>query len=253
MHNKTQLKVFILFLFIALISGCSSPVTEAPLPTLEIIRVGVSPAVKIWQSELQTCAQSLPGVALMLIEKPTFLDIEDRSSIEFFLQLGGTNPPSTFGTQVGSENIVWITNPNNPIQQITFQQLSNLYQENAVNFPGISDSQASSIEIWLYPQGNALTEYLFSQINISKPILSKAFVAPDPEAMLQAVSENQNALGFVPQSWIKDDPIRAAVHQISITDPGPPKLQILALAAKEPQSTGRQLLLCLVDSLKAGP
>ena len=242
---------------VILISGCSIPQTRTPLPTLHIVRAGFSPSTVIWQDQLQTCVQSLPGTALGSYQYPDYISIIEPDRLDFFIQLGDKLPTSAYATQLGKVNIVWISHAGSSIHRLTYQQLADLYQGNASISESSGSIRSPKIDLWLYPIGSELAEFLFTQIRVPNQVIAAAYLAPDPEAMLQAVSENPQAIGYIPESWLQQNPIDLSVQEIQITssqaDDFIPEIQVFAVAPSEPKSLGRQALLCLKDQLSPSP
>lgn len=248
---------FLAFIFL-LITGCSTPATSLPLPTLDIVPIGFSPAAMIWQREMEDCVQSTPGFALAAYEYPDFASILDPKNIEFYVQIGNEIPPSMFVTQLGVENIVWITHVENPIRQLTIQQLSDLYQGKVPNPDKESSKRLDeSLQIWVYPKNNILTKFLFENVTVSKSYLTAAYTAPDPAAMLAAVSDDPHALGFLPENWLQDHDQAKNVHIITLVEQTggefKPTIDVFAVSVTEPKSTSREALLCFKERLFATP
>jgi hypothetical protein len=241
-----------LFILSILVFGCSPAPSSTPEPTLQIVRIGFTPSTIAWQDELYGCAQSIPGVGLAVYEKPDLTFLNNGRPIDFFIQLGGEIPGSKFVTQLGMEEIVWISNLANPIDHLTHQQLADIYLGNGIKEAGDVSGSTSLINVWIYPQEDALAKFLTEVMPTSKSFLSTAYIAPDPAAMLQAVSENPLALGYVPISFLEDISLAREVNRITLTDPDGkewhPALQIFAISTAEPVSSGREVLLCFKES-----
>ena len=207
---------------------------------------------------MNRCIQSLPGTALASYEFPDFTSIQDPEQIEFYVQLGNEIPSSTFVTQLGVENIVWISHPNSQIRQLTYQQLTDLYQGKDPGLANLTGSQEDiELNIWVYPPNNVLTKFLWDKIDLSKSFLTTAYVAPDPEAMLEAVSEDVHGLGFVPESWLQNPIMAQNFNKITIIDtPGfkfQPVIPVFSVSTTEPKSTGREALLCFKERIFETP
>jgi hypothetical protein len=70
-------------------------------------------------------------------------------------------------------------------------------------------------------------------------------LAPDPAGMLEAISADPMAMGYIPKSWLSSDVARITIErdlQLAFKHP------ILVLSEAEPAGKIQQYLICLQES-----
>jgi hypothetical protein len=86
----------------------------------------------------------------------------------------------------------------------------------------------------------------------SSTLTSEAMLAPDPQAMLEAISSDANAIGYLPESALtSSDPSFVAQVKViqleqSLQDILHPP--VIAITQNEPEGLVRELLLCVQDA-----
>jgi len=247
--NLIQMRMCLVLIFILLTAGCSNPTGRVPLPTLEIVRIGFTPAAMIWQKNMQACLQQIPGTALAAYEYPDYESIPEEQKINFFVQLGDDLPASTFTTLLGLEKLVWVTGAESPSQQLTLTQLKDFYQGKA---PGTASLSQAADQAWVYPKENVLTRFLIERIDVSPAFLSTANIAPDPAAMLAGIIDTPSSLGYIPESWL-DETASKSIKILPILDleggEFKPEIQVFAISNTQPDPTSREALLCFKERL----
>lgn len=220
-----------------LLSACQPALSPTPLPTPEVLEVQLTAALLPLGERLQGCALDLPNTGLVLLETPTgALDLEQSG---LALRWGTGSPEIEYAAAIGEEELVVVAHPNNPLQQITLEDLRAAYQGALREWPETQEE----IEIWAYPSGEDVQEIFDSAIFAGNPPASgNTWLAPDPRAMLTAVAGSPAALGFLPRRWL-DDSVK--VLSISGVQPADLRQPILALSKSEPTGPKRAWLICL--------
>ncbi len=245
------------FLVITLLASCAPIPTATQLPTLQIVKVGLEPALRPWQSQFNDCATQVPGVALAFYEAPHAERPTPLSDYDYFVQLGGDIPEQAFATPLGDEIIIWILNGNNLTSQITVEQLATIYEGKAAGWAEVNPSGSAvdqPVAPWVYASNDPLYAVFRSIVWGQRTYPPQANLAPDPEAMLQAVSEDPGAIGYLPGSWLaKDESTRSKVHAVTVlagNEPQVTDLPVVAVAVSEPSGASRQILLCVIAGFR---
>jgi hypothetical protein len=103
------------------------------------------------------------------------------------------------------------------------------------------------IQLWTYVNGDESNLLIEGAITGGLPITTLAKIAPDPNAMLQAVAADPTAIGYIPKPWVN-----ATVRKVEI-DPTLQQaliLPILSISTAEPQGAARAILGCLQSRIK---
>jgi hypothetical protein len=218
----------ILFLLAACAPFDYSPAPNPPQP-FTIIH---TPALAWMQDTLHLCATANPKIALRVEELPvSALEIGAADAI---LKLG-TNPEelinNAHATLLGWEYITIISSPDISPSQLELPDLKILYS-----------TVEPTYQAWIYPQGSELSTIFRQQILADEATSPHLLIAPDPQAMLEAISTQPNSVGFLPQSWLAEG---VALNNIQ----GDYRQPILALTKSEPVGLTVEFLKCLEELL----
>ncbi len=241
-----MMKRFLLFGLVLLLSTCGAPDVSTPAPTPEAIRLFYPAAMQPWADKMVNCATNEPQIALYFMQS-TALDTNLRAN-DIALDLGQSTQdiPGSNLFQVGWEQIVVVVNKDNQSSQLSNEVLKSIFSgqvskwENATN---------QSIQVWVMLEGDP-TRTIFDNIIMSTQSLnSEAMLAPDPSAMLEAISGNVAAIGYLPQSFLNTSESNA-VSKVRILQLEPAleaKLRqpVIAITQSEPEGLLRDLLVCV--------
>jgi hypothetical protein len=76
-------------------------------------------------------------------------------------------------------------------------------------------------------------------------------IVPNPGAVVEAVSQEPGAIGYLPESWLEttDPQVREKVKELRLNDQneGEITIPILAYLRSEPDGGVRELLFCLQE------
>jgi hypothetical protein len=91
---------------------------------------------------------------------------------------------------------------------------------------------------------------IFDQVVLqTQPLTSQAMLAPDPAAMLEAISKDENSIGYLPASFLLSSGSvnPGEVNLVQLDQPLETALDqpVVALTQAEPQGLLRSLLVCL--------
>jgi hypothetical protein len=225
-------------IFVAL-SACGRVQTATSQPTPQVVTVAHTPPLRPVREALHDCAITIPEIALVVNETSFPFLLEE--SADLYLWFG--EPPETFHFvySLANEQIVVIVHPINPIEGLDSSNLQAIFTGQTRHWLEVSVLD-NEIEVWIYPMGDEF-QLLFDAIVVNnEPFTSWAWLAPDPHAMLEVISDNPSAIGFLPQAWLTekikivevDSELHSALNQ-----------PILALSNTEPQGGVRALLYCL--------
>jgi len=99
--------------------------------------------------------------------------------------------------------------------------------------------------VWSYLQGNEIRQF-FEDALSPVDLLSSAHLAPDPNAMRQAVAADPSAIGYLPGRWVD-----SSVRPLSIAGSPAPSYASPSWAATQatPHGAQKEWLLCLQRSI----
>jgi len=118
---------------------------------------------------------------------------------------------------VYEETISVVVNRSNPVLQLEAKQLGDIFsgrqsswQQIITECPGcIITSDKSSlpqnpIQPWVYPPGSMSQRMINDQFLNGEMISASSNIAPDEKAVIEGLSINSSAVGFLPNRWLND-------------------------------------------------
>lgn len=238
MENKPALSLVFIFINVTL-TACGQPPTATPQPTPQVVSVAHTPALRPVREALHDCAITLPEIALVVHETSFPYLLEE--SADLYLWLGEPPETSNFVYPLAREQIVVIVHPDNPIEVLGTSELSAIFTGQMRNWHEVSVLN-NETEVWVYPTGDEIQQLINRAVLNDKPYTSWAWLAPDPPAMLEAVSENTSTIGFLPHAWLTE---KAKIVEVDSELHASLNQPLLVLSNKEPQGGVRGLLFCL--------
>ncbi len=232
-----------------LLASCGTPQAATPGPTPEAINVYIPASMQTWADRLANCATKEPQVALYFFQTNLLADESNLNSIVLDIGQPSTKTGSLKAYQVGSEQIVVVVNKANPLSRGSAALLRQLFRGEVLNWDG---GAGQKIQVWMMPEGEPVRQIFDDALNLIQPLAADALLAPDSGAMLGAVGNDENAIGYLPKSFLDasdqadkdkvkllqlDDAIEQALHQ-----------PVLAFTRNEPAGSERNLVVCLQNS-----
>jgi len=129
------------------------------------------------------------------------------------------------------DEIVMVAGKQVPLREMNIERLLDLY----------ANSDPPN-QLWTYPEENELRIIFDNDVIGDELITPDALLAPNPAAMIEAVTSDPTAIGYLPKSWLVDDIQAKSLNSDSQMDFAYP---ILALSQTEPQGNLRSYLVCL--------
>jgi hypothetical protein len=229
---------------IFVLAACQTP-TPAPVNAEfpEAVVVLHTPVLRIAVPVLQACAAEMPDLALFLEEAPrTAIDLNNE--VEGLTRLGlvlGEPTEGEFGVALGETQILVIVHPSNPVQNMSADELQNLFSGEVQNWSQIGGTD-HAVTPWVLTPADESRQLFEKTILGEKNLASQARLAADPGWMLAEVSADPGAIGYLPAAWL-DENVRPVELQAALADEL--RLPLLALAVTQPQGQARNLMICL--------
>jgi hypothetical protein len=210
----------------------SSSTAAAP----EELTVEYTPSLSWLKPALSQCATQW-NIDLLTYEAPA--DVLDFSK-GVALRWGAPLSVAGAASQLNTDDLAIIVNPKNNVKSLKLADLQAIFQGTTANW---NNDASTPIQVWVY-SGTDDVETVFRSVVQPAHLSIQAHLAPDPDAMRQAVAADPNAIGFLPAHWL-DSSVRA----VTINGLSSAAQPILALTASTPQGTTRSWLLCLQSTI----
>ncbi len=233
-----------LLIFAALLAaGCQTPAAITPAPvTPTLLEVQTTPALRPLRSIMQGCAYQRASLGLTVTERPASALEPSRGLL---LRWGAPDQLTGYAAQLGSETLVIVVHPSNPLTHLTRQQIAAIYALETRSWSALG-APGAEIHPWAYNPSDDIQTIFETAIGAVHP--AAAGLAPDPDAMRQAVAADPDAVGFLPHRAL-DGSLKA----LPISDAENLSQPILALAPVEPTALPREWLACLQQRLTTPP
>jgi len=240
------MKQLLLFGLIFLLAACGTPELSTPAPTPEAIHVNYPAALKPWADQLARCATDHPLTGLYFNQYSKLeTDIRENDIELVFGEPPQGLPPYSL-TQIGWEQVVVITNIENETSQLSIGELQSIFSGQT---SGWQNDSGELIQVWVLPLGDPTRTFFDRAVIPSQSLASEAMLAPDPAAMLEAISDESNTIGYLPHSILDsgDPTLVSAVNIIQLDDTLDEALRqpVIAITRSEPTGLMRELLVCL--------
>jgi hypothetical protein len=219
--------IFIIIVGILLNSCTSNTVAATP----EQLTVQFTAASATWLTALYDCA----GTDVIQAEQRA-ADFLNLQATDVVIRIGLPEHLTSHSYQVGTEDILVIVNPQNPVRHLSADQARGLFTGQIVTWKTINDTNAP-VQVWVFPDGEDVQQIFEQKILGGSPVSSLARLANNPDEMSNAVSIDVNAIGLVTRHWKTGNTSDVFVAAGS--------LPVLAITRSEPKGTLAEILACL--------
>jgi hypothetical protein len=238
-----------LFLFVIItLASCAKADIATPAPTQEAINVFYPPTMQFWADSLANCASNDPHIALYFF--PLFTPSEVGGK-DILLGLGQATQDDgdAFLSQVGWDQLVIVVNASNKTSHLSQEEIEQIFSGKVTEWMG---GQKLPVKVWVFPSDDPNTKVFNKVLMGDLSLTSEAHLAPDAKAMIEAVSQNPGAIGFLPESILKssETSLVEALKIISLPAAFNTEFHqpVIAITQTEPKGFLRQLLICLQNS-----
>ena len=227
-------------------TAACGPAPSATLPAPQLpIQVAYRPALQPGLARLEACAAHDPGIAIYA--QPDVRALPEIQA-DLILYLGDEGLASTnyTATQVGQESLVVVVNTANPLGRLDLAALQGIYTGAASAWQ--ADDPATAIRVWTYAALEG-PRHVFENIVLANTSLtSQAYLAANPQAMLEAIAADVNAIGYLPGSWLQAGApaLVENIHAVQMAETlaSQMRLPVLAITPGAPPERLEILLLC---------
>jgi ABC-type phosphate transport system substrate-binding protein len=190
-----------------------------------------------------TLQDSTTGVFLQEIA-PSDVDFQ-KSDVTF---TWGKTPDEILTVyELGKDSLSIIVNPENEQSSLTLEQLTAILNGEITQWKQVGSSISGDIAWWMVPSGDEGLDILVIATGVQPLRNPFAWIAPDAEAVRQAVAENPSAMGFIPTRWLNENVKSISLDGIEETTLTKP---ILAITRQQPEPQLTNFLQCLQSEIE---
>lgn len=185
-------------------------------------------------------ADAAPAVSLVSdVASPSAIAADlDAGRIDLGLVV--SHNPDQFATPLGYVLFVVVVHPDNPVGELTPAQVRDAFTGRVRDW-GQMGGRGGEIQVVSREANSEAAQVVEASALSGAPASPNALVAPTWQAMREAVSQNPNALGYLPLAELEasvrrvrvDSPVRALVVAVSAHEPAGPAREFLAWAQSE--------------------
>lgn len=171
-----------------LLVSCS---TVTPSPSAEPIALQYTAASSPWLVSIYDCAGNK-----VIIADLTAADMQDLQAADLAIRLGQPDNLTSPAFQIGSDDLLVIVNPQNPVKQLTVAQVRGLFDGQIQNWKDAGGAD-TPVQVWSFTRTEDIQAIFNHSVLNDSPVSSVARLASNPDEMIQAVSKDINAIGIL--------------------------------------------------------
>ena len=160
-----------------------------------ITRVSISPTLHWIAPLMNICAREQGNFQLVVMENPAPSLLESDLAIQF----EPDKMEEGQGIVIGSDKIIAITNPSNPVKALSQSEVTAILQGNDTKWP-----DSSQINVYIYLPGSEINIIISDSLGFSGGYTSGAKIAFQPENVLNNVGRDPAAFGFIPVEMVDE-------------------------------------------------
>ena len=209
MYRKITYCLVILFIFI---SGCSNNVQTLD-DAKTIWKIKISSALSWIEPYINTCLDDYPQIQVLKTNE-TGDNIKD-SDLDFIFSFKDDDLIYDHSYLLGYDHLVFVVNPINPVNELSEEQIKDIFQGNIDKWSTISPDTLAEDNIQVITFLNQSQQMLLinNLLDINSTSINNFATVPSFAEMKTAISKTPNAIGFI--NYID---LEGSVKAISITD-----------------------------------
>jgi len=226
-----------------------------PIDTEAIAIVAFDPDLKWMLPIMVDCQQKEGDFQAVYQEKSWKSNI--YSTVDVYMSLGEQEGMGRFAYLLGEDEVIPVVHPGLSISNMPDQLIRDIFSGSISTWDEVFNSCRDCFDQGFQGDSQAIQVYGYSNQSMIARVFSASYLkagpagvnirlAPGAEAMREMVSMDQNALGYLPRSWVNDS-INAVLRGNN-----PEKsafLPIIATSQVEPQNSMKAWLACVQEAL----
>lgn len=207
------------FVILAALAACSE---AAPTVTPATLRVEYTFAAQPWLADLYDCAGG--NVVAADLRAADYIDVQNTNMA---MRIGEPAVLTVPAYQIGTEEILVIVHPQNPVTRIDASQVSAIFSGQVTSWRAFEGSNAP-VQVWVFPAGEDVQQIFEQNVLDGLAVVSTARLAATPNEMSRAVADDVGAVGILPRHWkagnVSDVFVVASVPVLALLPPEAPEV-----------------------------
>jgi hypothetical protein len=148
------------------------------------------------------CARLSPDLAVFIDESPSS-SLSDPSP-DLFIRFDSSTEETSDAIPLTEEDIAVIIHADNPVSEISMENLQAMFSGRISNWAELQGPH-QGIEVWSLPAESDSHMVFDSALELEGTLPGSVFIAPGPVEMLEAVSTDPGAVGYLPRAWLNSN------------------------------------------------
>ncbi len=198
--------------------------TATPQTVTQVLKVYATSAASLWLKNVYDCAS--PSVAVSL---------SDPASADISIRLGQPVGLNTPAFQIGSDEILVVTNKQTGVSSLSSSQVRDLFSGQITTWKDVGGNDVP-VQVWVFDSGEDIQQ-VFDQVDMAgRLVTARARLAVGLQDMIDSVAQNPGSVGVLTRRW-KTDETQEVFGGVSVP--------VLAITKSDPQGAEKQLIACL--------
>ncbi|MBZ0292443.1 MAG: substrate-binding domain-containing protein [Anaerolineae bacterium] len=196
------------------LASCSTQMVPASTPTSDAIILRLyttTSTAKLVDNLTRVYVRSHPHVSFDILASNYDAAVQrvnqERASYFVTNHLPPPDQTPLWGAPIGQDGIAIITNPKNPVSNLSLQQLREIYQGRLANWQAVGGDDRV-ITVVSRETGSGTRAEFDSLVMGERQTTQSALVAPSSMSVVVSVSRDEQAIGYVSMSYL-DPGVRA--------------------------------------------
>jgi phosphate transport system substrate-binding protein len=200
--------------------SCSNQVVPASTPTTDAITLRLytsSATIPLTNDLTRSYTQIQPSISFDIItgNYERVVDLITEENPAYFLTNHLPIESALWGAPIGQDGIAIITHPDNPVINLTTEQLRRIYQGRIVNWREVGGLDVP-ITVISREQGSGTRAEFERLVMGERRTIQSAEIAPSSEAVVVSAGREPGGIGYVSMSYLD-----ASVRAIHVDDIAP--------------------------------
>lgn len=203
----------------------------------EKLTIYTSPSLASLMPVYTNCTQQLPSFQ-MDFQTSSESPISSENSLN--IQIHETGDPSKNEILLGEENLVFVGNLQNPVEQLTLEEIQQIFSGNLTDW-----ENGQKINVYVFPKTLDIQMVFSDNFLQYEEITNTAYLSTNPRELIGKIQADKNSIGFIPES---EFPIDKTNIKIFTYSEKPVKFPVIAIVPAGLTSSMNNWFACVQEN-----